>query len=66
MKKIKKALIEDEHIYYQNDFGENLDLSSAWRTARVILGENNNLSPTVIKTACDNGDIEMVTTIQKD
>ena len=48
-KEVKKALAEDEKEYYKKDFGENLDWSTAWRTARVILGVNNNLAPTVIK-----------------
>ena len=60
-KEIKKALIEDEKKYYQKDFGENMDISSAWRTAKVILGENNNLAPTAIKTTSENGEVEMVT-----
>ena len=38
-----------------------MDLSSAWRTARVILGENNNLAQTAIKAKSENGDVEMVT-----
>ena len=60
-KEIKKALIEDETEYYKKDFGEQMDLSSAWRTARVILGENNNLAPTAIKATSENGDVELVT-----
>ena len=42
-KEIKKALVEDEKQYYAKDFGEKLDPTSAWRTAKVILGDNNNL-----------------------
>ena len=43
-KEIKKALIEDANKYYQKDFWGNMDLSSAWGIARVILGENSNLT----------------------
>ena len=60
-KEIKKALINDEKLYYQKDFGESKDVSAAWRTAKVILGENNNLAPTVIKNTTENGEVEMVT-----
>ena len=64
-KEIKKALIEDEKQYYAKDFGEKLDSSSAWRTAKVILGDNSNLAPSVIKTTSENGDVEMVTNPKK-
>ena len=48
-KAIKKAIGEDEREYYGKDFGDNSDSSTAWKTAKVILGMNNNLAPTVIK-----------------
>ena len=64
-KEVKKALIEDEKEYYKKDFGENLDWSAAWSTAKVILGTNTNLAPTVIKKFDDKGDVEMVTNPQK-
>ena len=60
-KLIKKGLKEDEKEYFKKDFGEQMDLSSTWRTARVILGQNNNLAPTAIKTTSDKGDVEIVT-----
>ena len=43
------------------DFGDNTDSSTAWKTAKVILGMNNNLSPTVIKKKNEHGDVEMIT-----
>ena len=46
-------MFEDEKRYYQKDFGERMDLSSAWSTARVTLK--------VFKTTSENGDVEMVT-----
>ena len=58
-KEIKKALIEEKK-YYQKDVGGNMDLSSAWGTARVILGENNNLAPTAIKNLSENVETEIV------
>ena len=39
--------------------------SAAWSTAKVILGTNTNLAPTVIKKFDDKGDVEMVTNPQK-
>ena len=64
-KEIKKALIEDEKLYYMNDFTENKDLSATWRTAKVLLGENTNLAPTAIKTTLENGEVEVVTSPKK-
>jgi hypothetical protein len=60
-KAIKKAIGEDEREYYGKDFGDNSDSSTAWKTAKVILGMNNNLAPTVIKRKNENGDVDMVT-----
>ena len=60
-KVIKKGLKEDEKQYFEKDFGEKMDLSSAWSTARVILGQNNNLAPTAIKTTSSKGEVEIVT-----
>ena len=51
-KEVKKALVEDEKTYYEKDFG---DISSAWNTVKVLLGQNNNLAPNVIKTKAENG-----------
>ena len=31
-KEIKKAVVKDEKEYYEKDFGENADSSTAWRT----------------------------------
>ena len=60
-REIKKAMVEDKIQYYSKDFGEKLDSSSSWQTARVILGENNNLAPTAIKNTSENGEVEIVT-----
>ena len=64
-KDIKKSLKEDEKKYYERDFGETMNPSSAWRTARVILGDNSNLAPTAIKTTSDKGEVENVTNPKK-
>ena len=64
-KLIKKALKEDEKKYFQKDFGEKMDVSSAWRTARNILGQNMNLAPTAIKATNEDGEFEMVTNPKK-
>ena len=55
-----KALMKERNAL-KKDFGEQMDLSSTWRKARVILGQNNNLAPTAIKTTSDKGDVEIVT-----
>ena len=60
-REIKKAMAEDKIQYYSKDFGEKLDSSSSWQTARVILGENNNLAPTAIRNTSENGEVEIVT-----
>ena len=60
-KAIKKAIGEDEREYYGKDFGDNSDSSTAWKTAKVILGMNNNLAPTVIKKKNEHGEVDMVT-----
>ena len=64
-KEIKKALIEDEKLYYMKDFSENNELSATWRTAKTVLGENVNLSPTVIKNTSESGEVEVVTSPKK-
>ena len=64
-KEIKKALKEDEKIYYEKDFGENMDASTAWRTVKVVLGDNNNLAPTAIKTTSEKGEVEIVSNPKK-
>ena len=64
-KQIKKSIVKDEREYYSKDFGENIDSSVAWHTAKVILGMNSNLAPTVIKTSDEDGNFEMVTNPQK-
>ena len=60
-KEIKKAITNDRRDYFNKDFGENCDRSNAWKTARVILGQNNNLLPTEIKNIDANGCHEQVT-----
>ena len=42
-----------------------MDVSSAWRTARNILGQNMNLAPTAIKATNEDGEFEMVTNPKK-
>ena len=54
-------MAEDKIQYYSKDFGEKLDSSSSWQTARVILGDNNNLAPTAIRNTSENGEVEIVT-----
>ena len=60
-KEIKKAIINDEKEYFKKDFGDMKDTSKAWRTAKVIMGMNKNLMPTVIKTKDEKGEVELVT-----
>ena len=48
-KEIKKAVDKDKKTYFNRDFGENCDQSNAWKTVKVILGINDNLSPTEIR-----------------
>ena len=48
-KDIKQAVAKDREAYFNKDFAECYDRSNAWKTAKVILGMNNNLSPTAIK-----------------
>ena len=64
-KEIKKALIEDEKLYYMKDFSVNNELSATWRTAKTVLGENVNLSPTAIKNTSESGEVEVVTSPKK-
>ena len=64
-KEIKKALINDEKEYFKKDFGDGQDTSTAWRTAKVILGMNKNLTPTLIRTKDKNGEPEYVTNPQQ-
>ena len=60
-RKIKKALTDGKKLYYQKDFGKSKDVSSAWRTAKVILGEHTNGAPTIIKITSANAEVGMVT-----
>ena len=64
-KEIKKAAAEDKKMYFNKDFSECGDRSNAWKTAKILLGVNNNLSPTVIKVKDANGEVEHVTNPQK-
>ena len=64
-KEIKKAAAEDKKMYFNKDFSECGDRSNAWKTAKILLGVNNNLSPTVIKVKDTNGEVEHVTNPQK-
>ena len=60
-KDIKKAIVKDRKDYFNKDFGENCDRSNAWKTAKVILGVNNNSAPTVIKTKDPHGNYQEIT-----
>ena len=42
-----------------------MDISTAWKTVKVVLGENRNLAPTAIKTVLDNGEVDVVTNPKK-
>ena len=57
--------MKDKDIYFNKDFGECSDRSNAWKTAKVILGANNNLSPTAIKIKDENGHYQQVTDTRK-
>ena len=60
-KEIKKSLIKDEKDYFENKFGENVDITTAWKTANEIMGRNKNLAPLAIKHTNENGEHEVVT-----
>ena len=60
-REIKKSLIKDEKDYYENKFGENVDIATAWRTANEIMGCNKNLAPSAIKHTNDKGETEVAT-----
>ena len=64
-KEIKKAILEDEKRYYEKDFGDNVDVTTAWRTANEIMGSNKNLAPTAIKTVNEKGETEFETSPRK-
>ena len=64
-KEIKKALTVDKDNYFQKDFGEHIDPSTSWRAVKMILGQNNNLAPTVIKNKNEIGEIELVSNPKK-
>ena len=60
-REIKKALSEDEREYFSKDFGEISNPANAWKTAKVILGVNSSLAPTVIKSKNEKGETEIIT-----
>ena len=64
-KEIKKSIVVDEKEYYAKDFGDTQDTAKAWRTAKVLLGMNKNLTPTSIKNKDEDGQLEYVTNPQK-
>ena len=59
-KEIKRATTEDKATYFNKDFGECCDRSNAWKTAKTIIGMNNNSSPTSIKVADVHGSVQHV------
>ena len=64
-KDIKKAITEDRKAYFNKDFQECCDRSNALKTAKIIFGANNNLSPTTIKVTDDNREVQHVTNPQQ-
>ena len=60
-KDIKQAVAKDREAYFNKDFAECSDRSNAWKTAKVILGMNNNLSPTAIKIKDNDGQYQQIT-----
>ena len=56
-KEIKKALAVDKDNYFKRDFMEQIDPATSWRTVKMILGQNNNLAPTVIKDTNEKGEV---------
>ena len=59
-KEIKKKLSEDKRVYFNKDFGECNDRSNTWKTAKIIMGVNNNSSPTTIKITDENGGVQNI------
>ena len=64
-KEIKKAAAEDKRAYFNKDFKECCDRSNAWKTAKVILGINDNISPTSIKIKDTSGEVQYLTNPEK-
>ena len=64
-KQIKKEIEKDEKTYYERDFGDGADVTSAWRRANEIMGNSKNLAPTSIKKKNENGEEEIVNNPQK-
>ena len=63
-KEIKKAVANDKKVYFNKDFGECCDRSNAWKTAKVLMGLNNNLTPTEIRMKDERGDMKHITNPQ--
>ena len=59
-KEIKRATAKDKTTYFNKDFGECCDRSNAWKTAKTIIGMNNNSSPTSIRVADVHGGIQHI------
>ena len=64
-KQIKKEIEKDEKKYYERDFGDGADVTTAWRRANEIMGNSKNLAPTSIKKKNENGEEEIVNNPQK-
>ena len=60
-KEIKKAVAVDRKNYFNKDFSACCDRSNAWKTAKVILGTNNNLAPSIVHITDASGNCNEVT-----
>ena len=64
-KEIVKSIKKDEREYFENGMNDKVDISTAWKTANELLGNNKNLAPTAIKVVEKNGVNEIVTNPQR-
>jgi hypothetical protein len=60
-KEIEKAIQNDEQEYFKAGLGDKVDVSTAWKTANEILGNNKNPAPTAIREVGNDGQTETVT-----
>ena len=64
-KEIVKSIKKDEKEYFENGLSDKVDVSTAWKTANELLGNQKNLAPTAIKEVGENGVTEIVKNPEK-
>jgi hypothetical protein len=60
-REIEKSIKRDEKEYFEKGMSDKVDVSTAWKTANALLGNNKNLAPTAIKEVDKTGVINIVT-----